>query len=483
MTKSILRTALLLPALAALPLQVASAASYVTWKNSGNPANRVDFVVVAEGYTSSQMAQFQSDAATFMNGVFAQEPYRSYAGYYNVHFLLTTSSQSGADHPESGTFVNTAFDATYSCGGIQRLICVDTDKVNAAVDASFPSSAYHDQVLALVNDAQYGGSGGPVAVASRNGSAVELVLHEVGHSFGLLADEYADNPELCDRSEPAEANSTTQISRSTIKWRQWIASSTPLPTSGTAMGVPGAYQGARYCPSGMYRPTYNSKMRSLGQPFEQINTEQHVRRIYNFVSGIDAFAPASSNVSVGSTAVTFQVSLLAPAGWSLTGTWYVDGVATGSGMTFSSNSLPSGTHGLRVVVRDPTTMVRNDPSQLLVDAVSWTVTKSSGGGTSCGGTTYSGTISTQGSTSIQPNGSWYQTTTFGTHVGCLNGPTGTNFNLYFDQWNGSAWVQVASSTGTTSVETISFAAPAGYYRWRVVASAGTGSFTFQLQRP
>jgi hypothetical protein len=217
MTKSIHRAALLLPALAALPLQVAAAASYVTWKNSGSPTNRVDFVVVAEGYTSSQMAQFQSDAATFMNGVFAQEPYKSYASYYNVHFPLTTSSQSGADHPENGTFVSTAFDATYNCGGIQRLICVDVDKVNAAVNASFPSSAYHDQVLALVNDGQYGDSGGAVAVASRNASGVELVLHEAGHSFGLLADEYTDNPELCELSEPAEANSTTQLGRTAIK--------------------------------------------------------------------------------------------------------------------------------------------------------------------------------------------------------------------------------------------------------------------------
>jgi hypothetical protein len=127
-------------------------------------------------------------------------------------------------------------------------------------------------------------------------------------------------------------------------------------------------------------------------------------------------------------------------------------------------------------------MVRSDPSQLLVESVTWTVTQASSGG-GCGGTTYSGTISTQGSTQIQPNGSWYQTTTAGAHSGCLNGPAGTDFDLFLDRWTGSAWAQVASSEGTASLEQITFQAAAGYYRWRVLAFAGTGSYTFQLRRP
>ena len=89
----------------------------------------------------------------------------------------------------------------------------------------------------------------------------------------------------------------------------------------------------------------------------------------------------------------------------------------------------------------------------------------------------------QGSTQIQPNGTWYQSTVAGTHVGCLNGPGGTDFDLYLDRWNGSAWVQVAASDGSTSVESITYQATAGYYRWRVHAFSGTGSYTFQLQRP
>jgi hypothetical protein len=105
------------------------------------------------------------------------------------------------------------------------------------------------------------------------------------------------------------------------------------------------------------------------------------------------------------------------------------------------------------------------------------------GGAGCAGTVYSGTIATQGTTHIQPGGTWYQSTVAGSHVGCLDGPAGADFDLFLDRWNGSAWVQVAASDGPTSVERITYQATAGYYRWRVHAFAGTGSYTFQLQRP
>jgi PKD domain/Sortilin, neurotensin receptor 3, len=114
-------------------------------------------------------------------------------------------------------------------------------------------------------------------------------------------------------------------------------------------------------------------------------------------------------------------------------------------------------------------------------ATSAQVTVSSGSG--CQGTVYNGTITTSGSTQIQPNGTWYQSTVSGTHRGCLNGPAGTDFDLYLDRWTGSAWAQVAASDGSTSIESITYQGTAGFYRWRVVSFSGTGSYTFQLQHP
>lgn len=109
------------------------------------------------------------------------------------------------------------------------------------------------------------------------------------------------------------------------------------------------------------------------------------------------------------------------------------------------------------------------------------VTVTSGGG--CQGTAYTGTITTSGSTQIQPNGTWYESTVAGTHVGCLTGPSGTDFDLYLDRWTGSAWAQVAASESATPNESITYQATAGFYRWRVLAYSGTGSYTFRLQRP
>ncbi len=162
-------------------------------RNNGLSANRVDLTILGDGYTAAQLAsgKYTTEVEAFLSKVFEQEPYREYQRYFNVLRVDVTSAQSGGDHPERGAFVATALDATYNCSGIQRLICVDQSKVNAVLAASGVPANARDIVLVIVNDPEYGGSGGAVSVASTHTSAVELILHELGHSFALLADEYA----------------------------------------------------------------------------------------------------------------------------------------------------------------------------------------------------------------------------------------------------------------------------------------------------
>ncbi|MFP2907430.1 PKD domain-containing protein [Pyxidicoccus sp. 3LFB2] len=110
------------------------------------------------------------------------------------------------------------------------------------------------------------------------------------------------------------------------------------------------------------------------------------------------------------------------------------------------------------------------------------VTVSTGAG--CPGTSYTGTFSgAAGQTQIHPGGSYYQSTVSGTHAACLSGPSGTNFNLYLDRWDGAVWVQVAASTTTTSVESISYPGTAAYYRFRVVNTAGIGAYELVISKP
>lgn len=90
---------------------------------------------------------------------------------------------------------------------------------------------------------------------------------------------------------------------------------------------------------------------------------------------------------------------------------------------------------------------------------------------------------TSGGSAIHPTGSYYYSTTSGLHYGRLVGPSGTDFDLRLQKWNGSTWAQVASATGSTSTETINYNGTAGYYRWQVNSYSGSGSYTLTTTRP
>src|ERR1700694_4507697 len=117
----------------ALVPAAASAEPYETIVNNGDSQNRVDLAILGDGYTAAELQKYRNDVQTFVQGFFSQEPFHEYQNYFDVHRIDVTSNQSGADHPERSVFVDTALDATYNCGGIQRLICVNFTKVNNIV--------------------------------------------------------------------------------------------------------------------------------------------------------------------------------------------------------------------------------------------------------------------------------------------------------------------------------------------------------------
>jgi IgA Peptidase M64 len=349
----------------------------VTIRNNGPVENRINMVVLGDGYTASEMVKYSSDVDVFVSGLFAQSPYKEYASYFNIARVDIVSNQSGADHPENGTTRDTALGAFYNCTGIQRLICVDNSAINAVLSRSVPANA-RNVIVIIVNDSVYGGSGGAVAVTSTNSQSLEIVAHELGHTIGLLADEYTDTPPPCvNNVEPSQVNAALDIGRASIKWAPWVDTSTVLPTIGTAPGIPGAYQGARYCATGLYRPTYDSKMRSLNRPFEQINAEQMIRRFYNTVSPIDAVTPSSTDIARAcGEALDLLVTTPAPADHQLSITWRIDGtqVGTSAGLTVDTSRYPPGRHMIEVEVADTTPAVRRDPSQAMTERHQWTLT-------------------------------------------------------------------------------------------------------------
>ena len=356
--------------------QVALAEPVETIINNGSPENRVDIAILGDGYTAAEMQKYKDDVQALMTQFFNNEPFREYRNFFNVHRIDVISSQSGADHPERSFFVNTALDATYNCQGVQRLICVNISKANTILGNSV-APAQRDMTFVIVNDSEYGGSGGSVAVTSTNQQVLELILHELGHSFGLLADEYGGPPPpVCNNSfEPSAANATKATDRSLIKWNHWIDASTPIPTLTALDGVPGLYEGAVYCDTGLYRPTFGSKMRFLGRPYEQINTEQLIRRIYNVVSPLDASQPAATDITLTTAqSQAFSVTPLVTLSGTIKVDWFLDGVFQSTGTGFTVNNLTSGAHVVDAVVKDNTALVRKDTENLLSDSRRWNLT-------------------------------------------------------------------------------------------------------------
>ncbi len=106
-----------------------------------------------------------------------------------------------------------------------------------------------------------------------------------------------------------------------------------------------------------------------------------------------------------------------------------------------------------------------------------------GGPTGCSGTQYSGSLSGSGDDEYEPNGTYYYSSSSGSHTATLNGAAGTDFDLYLWKWNGSGWSTVASSLSASSTETINYSGSSGYYVWRVYSYSGSGSYTLCTTRP
>ncbi len=257
----------------------------------GSDADRWNLVLVSDGYRSTQMGQFQTDAQNFVNTLFATAPFDTLQSAINVHRVDVTSTDSGADDSTacggSGAAPATYFDASFCNSGVRRLLLVNNATVFNVVNAQVPA---WDMILVIVNSTVYGGAGGAIGTMSLATGANEIGMHEMGHTAFGLADEYEywagcgvdTNRNNHPAAEPAEPNVTINLNRSTIKWGDLILASTPLPTTNNAncavcdtQGNPfpmapntvGAYEGAHYYHCDAYRPQFNCRMRMLNVPF------------------------------------------------------------------------------------------------------------------------------------------------------------------------------------------------------------------------
>ncbi|MEM9820800.1 MAG: M64 family metallopeptidase [Bacteroidota bacterium] len=342
---------------------------------NGDDDNRINIVFLGDGYQASELPKYNQDVVNTVDDLFSTTPFIQYRDYFNVFAINVPSLESGASHPgtaldepsssnqPTGTVVNNFFNSTFDFAGIHRLVVAqDGFAISNVLADNFPN---YDQVFILVNSEFYGGSGGASAISTTHVDASEIAIHEIGHSFANLADEYYAG----DFFSAELANMTQETNPAFVRWKNWYGD----------QGV-GIYQ---HCCSGnsanWYRPHQNCKMRILGVPFCAVCTETFVETIHDLVSPIDDYTPSQLQLTNQGQDLIFKADLIYPDPNTLAITWLLNGnllTTDVDSISLSSSLLETGSNQLTIMVDDQTPLSRADlhtPNHLF--SVNWEIEK------------------------------------------------------------------------------------------------------------
>ncbi len=244
---------------------------YDAWIGNEDITKAVDVVILPEGYTQAEMDKFIKDCDFFVESLFSYAPYDRYRESFNVRGVLAPSAESGCNMPGDHVYKNTAMHFSFWTFDSERY-CMSTDNRDIR---DLAGQVPYDQIYILVNTEKYGGGGiynFYCSSASSNSFSSDVIIHEFGHGFAGLADEYyyagssehMYNLEL----EPWEPNITTMKDFGS-KWGDMMDEETPVPTPRKRKyeQTIGVFEGGGYEPKGMYSPHMDCLMNSLGHDF------------------------------------------------------------------------------------------------------------------------------------------------------------------------------------------------------------------------
>ena len=334
---------------------------------NGPNDKRINIAVLGDGFTAAQLPNFVTSAQNTVNYLFTKSPYKEYKNYFNAYAIKVISPETGVKHPGTASDVaepvipvsnpNNYLGAGFDFGVHRCMYSSTTNKVAQVLAANVPD---YDITYVLGNTTEYGGCGGTYAFASLNASSNEIVVHELGHSFGKLADEYWFS------GSGEAANKTQNSDPATIKWKNWLGTNNI-----------GIYSHAE-SPS-WFRPHQSCEMRYLNQQFCSVCKEAIIEKIHNLVSPVDSYTPANSSSVDANSNVTFTVNEILPIPNTLVNTWTLNGVplsTTGNSITILPSQLNTGINMLHFSVTDnnPLLQVTNH-SALHVTNIAWTLNK------------------------------------------------------------------------------------------------------------
>jgi hypothetical protein len=281
--------------------------------DNGGPENKVDLVILGDGYGKSDMEKFRKDAKHLTDVLFSTSPFKEKKNHFNVWVIEVESAESGIDVPDKNGWKHTVLGTTYNFFGSPRYVLTDQNRRLRDVAGMVP----YDAMAILCNDNRYGGGGiynqytTCYTQSDKPGLDWQIdyvFVHELGHSFAGLGDEYYSSQvsyvDFYKKGiEPWEPNVTALGDPNNIKWKEFVAPETPLPTpwdKGTfdslgaergkldrladdyyekreplyqagqrilktdpRAGAVGAFEGSGYASQGLYRPAIDCRMFSL----------------------------------------------------------------------------------------------------------------------------------------------------------------------------------------------------------------------------
>ena len=235
---------------------------------SGSLEDCIDVAILAEGYTEAEMDLFYQDAEATCEALFSHEPFKKLKNRFNLVAVASPSADSGVSIPLKDEWKSTAVSSHFSTFYSDRYLTTSRVKSIHNWLAGIP----YEHVIILVNTDTYGGGGiynSYTLTTAHHPQFKPVVVHEFGHSFGGLADEYAytdaPSPLYPYSIEPWEQNITTMVDFES-KWKDMVPEGTPVPTPAktqesemyTSVGV---YEGAGYTTKGIYRPATECRMK------------------------------------------------------------------------------------------------------------------------------------------------------------------------------------------------------------------------------
>ncbi|MBI5218289.1 MAG: peptidase M64 [Bacteroidia bacterium] len=236
--------------------------------DSGDPSVKVDIVIVPDGYTKEELPKLKKDAERFAKYLFNHAPYTERKEKFNVWVVEAPSQESGTDLPGNNIWKNTIVNSNFWTFNSDRYLTTTDIKSMRDIAGNVP----YDQIVVLVNSKTYGGGGvyNDFAVCSSDNEFSEFVfIHEFGHEFAGLADEYYDSEVSVENYydysvEPWEANITSNVDLNS-KWKSMIGNDVPIPTppEDRYKNKVGLFAGAGYSAKNLYRPYFNCEMKEL----------------------------------------------------------------------------------------------------------------------------------------------------------------------------------------------------------------------------